>query len=142
MPSRDRVSARDHAITQALLMYGRQLKAEEPSTYTDHAAAERFIRRDANAYLFGVIFDQGIDYKRAWAAPYHLRRRLGHFNMKRLARTPIGTVRRAVRGARSGQALARFVNNMVHWLKGSARLLVRQYDGDAANIWRDCPDGR
>jgi uncharacterized HhH-GPD family protein len=138
MPLRSRPTAQERAVTEALLSYGRRLDAEDPPTYTDHAAAERFIRRNANAYLFGVIFDQGIDYKRAWAAPYHLRRRLGHFSMRRLAKTPVGTLRRAVRGAGGDAALARFVNKMPHWLKGAAGLLVRRYGGDATNIWRDC----
>jgi uncharacterized HhH-GPD family protein len=138
MTSSLRPSVRDRAITQALLAHGRRLQAAELSTYTDDPAAERFIRRNANAYLFGVIFDQGIDYRRAWAAPYRLRRRLGHLDMKRLAHTPLGTLRRAVRGANPGEALARFVNNMSRWLKGAANLLVRDYQGNAANIWRDC----
>jgi len=30
-----------------------------------------------NAWLFGVIFDQGIPYEKAWAAPYILKRRFG-----------------------------------------------------------------
>lgn len=70
--------------------------------YTSDRSANRLLRADDNAFLFGVIFDQGIAYERAWRAPYLLKGRLGHLSMKRLAKLPIAEVRTAVRGSHKG----------------------------------------
>jgi endonuclease III len=83
----------------------------------------------------GVIFDQGIPYERAWAAPHLLKQRLGHFSVRRIAATPMGELRRAVRQA---PALHRYVGKLPLWIKAAARKLVKEYDGDAANIWEGC----
>ncbi|MBS7649289.1 MAG: hypothetical protein QXU95_03415 [Candidatus Bathyarchaeia archaeon] len=36
-------------------------------------------------FLFGVIFDQGIPWKRAWKAPTGLEKRLKHLDIKRIS---------------------------------------------------------
>jgi uncharacterized HhH-GPD family protein len=106
--------------------------------YTSDPQANRLLRADNNAFLFGVIFDQGISYERAWRAPLELKRRLGHLSMKKLARMPIAEIERAVRGARKRKALHRFPAKMARWLKAAARKLVKECHGNAGVIWRDC----
>ena len=124
-------------ILKRLVQYGRELDyAAGP--YTTNRAADRFVCSDSNAWLFGVIFDQGIPYERAWEAPYILKRRLGHLNMRRIAKMQLSQLRKAVRGSAPGEALHRYVNNVPLWLKRAAAKLVRDYDGDASNIWGDC----
>jgi uncharacterized HhH-GPD family protein len=106
--------------------------------YTSDPDANRLLRADNNAFLFGVIFDQGISYERAWRAPLMLKRRLGHLNMKKLAGLPIVEIRMAVRGAKKGEALHRFPAKMARWLRAAARKLVGECHGNAGTIWRDC----
>lgn len=123
-------------VVAALLAYGRQ--PSSGSSYTNNRPAEAFVRRNDNAFLLGVIFDQGIPYEKAWEAPYLLKRRLGHFSMRRLAGSPIPEIRRALRGATEGEALQRFTTKVAWWLRAAARKLIKDYRGDAGNIWQDC----
>ena len=124
-------------IINRLLAYGVELNKEE-GIYTDHEAADLFVRTNPNAFLFGVIFDQGIPYQKAWQAPYLLKRRLGHFNVRKIARMPISRLRRVIRGNQPGEALHRYVNKLPNWLKGAAQKLVKEYQGKASKIWVDC----
>lgn len=124
-------------VARRLLDYGAEILKLEGS-YTDHKAADKFVRSNSNAFLFAVIFDQGIPYEKAWKAPYLLKHRLGHFDMRRLARMPISRLRRAVKGNRPGEALHRYVNKLPVWLKAAASKLVKEYDGDASTIWNEC----
>jgi uncharacterized HhH-GPD family protein len=130
------IDRRQRAVAERLLAYGRTSRGG--ATYTRHRTAERFIRDNDNAFLFGVIFDQGIPYERAWRAPYVLKQRLGHFSMRRIATSSVPALRRVLRGTTPGGALQRFTTKMAVWLRGSARLLVRDYAGDAGNVWNEC----
>src|SRR5688572_19945679 len=123
-------------IVARLVQMSRKELAE--GSYTDDKAADRFVCRNDNAWLFGILFDQGIKYERAWKAPYALKQRLGHFSIRRIARMPNATLRRAVKGKVDGQALHRYVRKLPLWLKEAAAKLVREYDGDASNIWNRC----
>ncbi len=124
-------------IVERLVQYGKELYKDSGS-YTDNRAADTFVRTNPNAWLFGVIFDQGIPYERAWAAPYALQGRLGHFNMLRIAEMPVDDLRRAVKGSAPGEALHRYVRKIPLWLKKTAAKLVKEYNSDASNIWREC----
>jgi endonuclease III len=124
-------------IVKRIIQYGKKLSERSYTDNTDKAA-DRFIRSNHNAWLFAVIFDQGISYQRAWTAPYTLKRRLGHFNIARIAKTPLVQIRKAVKGSAPGEALHRYVNKVPLWLKKAATKLVKEDRGDASNIWKDC----
>jgi uncharacterized HhH-GPD family protein len=124
-------------IVKRLVQYGKELY-NAAGSYTSNRAADRFVRSNSNAWLFGVIFDQGIPYERAWEAPYVLKQRLRHLNMRRIAKMPLGQLRKAVKGSAPGKALHRYVKKVPLWLKRAAAKLVKDYGGDALNIWRDC----
>lgn len=87
-------------------------------------------------FLFAVIFDQGIQAERAWAAPYFLMKRLGHFEMADIAKMEVSELTEVI--ARP-PALHRYVNNVSKWLKSAAQKIVFEFDGDAINIWNDSP---
>jgi len=125
------------AVVERLLRYGEKLSGED-GWYTDDPAADRFVRNNPNAWLFGVIFDQGDHFERAWKAPYLLKKRLGHFDMHRIARTSVGELQRKIRGQRPGEALLRYVRKMTLWVKRAAKKLVEEYGADASNIWKNC----
>jgi len=126
------VKMAERQVVESLLRFGR---SQHGGLYTPDRQADRFIRTNWNAWLIGVIFDQGIPAEKAWEAPYLLKQRLGHFNIRRLARTPVSDLRRVVRQA---PALHRYVGKLPAWIKVAARKLVKEYDGDAANIWKGC----
>jgi len=122
-------------IAQTLLNLGAKLRARPVQT---ESPAQRFVDENANAWLFGVIFDQQVLAENAWEAPYLLKRRLGHFNMRRIAHMPIADLRRAVAGGRNAKALHRYVKKVPVWLKEAATKIATEYRGNAANIWSDC----
>ncbi len=127
------ITLSERRIVERLLRFG--LSTRDGGSYTDNRPAERFFRTNWNARLVGVIFDQSIPYRKAWQAPYMLKRRLGHFNMKRIGATPVAELRRAIR---QRPALHRYVGKLPVWIKAAASKLVKEYGGEAANIWRGC----
>ncbi|MCE5191620.1 MAG: hypothetical protein LLG08_07675 [Actinomycetia bacterium] len=102
--------------------------------FTDDPAADAFVKRSAEAFLLGVLFTQGIAAERAWAAPYLLRERLGHFDLARIGSEP----ERVATAVAAPPALHRFVRTVPRWISSAARRLVSEYNGEAARIW---PDG-
>jgi uncharacterized HhH-GPD family protein len=133
-------SVEKEPVARELLAYERELVAryEKPGLviFTPNAAANRFVLENPNAFLFAVIFDQGIAAERAWAGPYLLSERLGHFDLGRMA--SMGPDEMAAVISRT-PALHRYINNVASWLTAAARKLIDEYQGDAGNIWGDEP---
>jgi hypothetical protein len=76
------------AVADALLPHGRALAASiggAAARFTPNAEANGMLHADPFAFLIAVINDQGILAERAWAIPFELRRRLGHFDPVRMA---------------------------------------------------------
>jgi uncharacterized HhH-GPD family protein len=101
--------------------------------------ANELLSRSALALLIAMLLDQQVPLERAFSAPRDLVNRLGHepsadelasFNPEALA---------AVFGERP--ALHRFPKAMAARTQELARLLVRDYDGDAASLWTTAPTG-
>lgn len=135
------VTASQAAVGEALLAYAKELWATTPQpavvvSFTPDDAANRFVLEVPNAFLAAVVFDYQMSAERAWAGPFWLSQRLGHFDMARLgAMDPAELASIMARPP----ALHRFNNNVARFLVTMARRVVREYDGDAANIWNDDP---
>ncbi|MCY3886873.1 MAG: hypothetical protein OXG19_04085 [Chloroflexi bacterium] len=126
------------AVAAALLQHGSTLKpgsAEDALDFTPNAEANELLRKDAFAFLTGVLFDQGIPAERAWIAPYLLQQRIGHLDPAQIASNP-EAVRRAIQ---MQPKLHRYVEKMPRWLVGAARRVGQDYRGDASAIWSDRP---
>ena len=139
-PTGPRTSALPPAVVRALLDYG---QAQAPAavgqvTFTPHPEANALIMDNPFAFLLAVIFDQGIPAERAWRAPYELMRRLGHLDPARMLADPEG-VRTAVA---QPPVLHRYREKLPGWLVAAARIVLRDYAGDAARIWNDHPTAR
>jgi uncharacterized HhH-GPD family protein len=96
-----------------------------------------FIKESPNAYLLGVIYNQGMSADHTWTIPEKLMSRLGHFDIYKIAETDI-EVLEEVFG--TTPALHRYKNTMASHTKRAAQLLVSKYGGNAQNIWNDKPD--
>jgi uncharacterized HhH-GPD family protein len=103
------------------------------------AEANALLDRDPLAVVVGLTLDQQITMEKAFTSPWVLAQRLGHeptateladFDPDALiaifARPP---------------ALHRFPKAMAARVQEVCRVLVDQYGGDAAALWRDVPDG-
>jgi uncharacterized HhH-GPD family protein len=101
--------------------------------------ANELLSRNALALLIAMLLDQQVPLERAFSAPRDLVRRLGHepsadelasFDPEALA---------AVFSERP--ALHRFPKAMAARTQDLARLVVADYDGDAASLWATAPSG-
>jgi uncharacterized HhH-GPD family protein len=123
------------SVARALRAYGDELAASGAAqvggAFTDDAVADAFIKSVPEAFLIGVLFTQGIPAERAWAGPYRLAMRLGHFDLLRIAAEP-ESVARAVAAP---PALHRFVRTLPGWIVAAARRLIEEYGGRAASVW-------
>jgi uncharacterized HhH-GPD family protein len=101
--------------------------------------ANELLSRNALALLIAMLLDQQVPLERAFSAPRDLVRRLGHeptaeelaaFDPEALA---------AVFSERP--ALHRFPKAMAARTQDLARLIVAEYDGDAAALWNTASSG-
>lgn len=127
------------ALGSALAEYGDELAregvAQVGGAFTDLAEADALVRSSPEAFLFAVLFTQGIPAERAWAGPYLLRDRLGHLDLARLA-----SERSAVDEAMGRRpALHRFKHTVAGWVSDAATRLLARYGGSASRIWDDEP---
>jgi uncharacterized HhH-GPD family protein len=101
--------------------------------------ANELLSRSPLALLVGMLLDQQVPLERAFSAPRDLVRRLGHEpTADELASfSPEGLV--AVFSERP--ALHRFPKAMAARTQDLARLIVSEYDGDAAAVWTTASSG-
>jgi uncharacterized HhH-GPD family protein len=101
--------------------------------------ANELLSRNALALLIAMLLDQQVPLERAFSAPRDLVKRLGHeptaeelasFDPEALA---------AVFSERP--ALHRFPRAMAGRAQELARIVVADYDGDAAALWMTAPSG-
>jgi uncharacterized HhH-GPD family protein len=126
--------SRRHELIEALLDFGRNLSASKVKgipSFTNDEDANSLVITDGFAFLLGIIFDQGIRAERAWAAPYELKRRLGHLDPRRILLEP-DAVAHAVQ---QPPMLHRFIEKIPQWIVAAARRVVDEYGGRAEAIW-------
>lgn len=110
---------------------------KEEGTFTGDVEADDYLRRDPNAALLGLLYDQRVRAEYAFTGPHRLRDRLGHLDLKRLAAMDPEALR--VLFAEK-PAVHRFTNKMADQTHAVARIVADAYDGDAANLWNDGVD--
>ena len=91
---------------------------------------------DPNAFLIGSIFDYQIPYRKAWEAPFKLKQRLKHLDVRVIARMEFEDLHQHVRGGPK-MSLHRFHKLLTKKVLSACTMLVTRYDGSAANIWPD-----
>lgn len=106
-------------------------------TLTGSAEDDDYLRRDANAALLGLLYDQRVRAEYAFTGPHRLRERLGHLDLRRIAAMALEDLR--TRFAEK-PAVHRFTNVMAEHTHAVAVLLTEHYDADAANLWNDGTD--
>jgi uncharacterized HhH-GPD family protein len=103
-------------------------------TLSDDPNADLFLAEDANALLLGVLYDSQLATRRAFAVPFRLKERLGHFDMARLAEPESAEVLEAFS---QKPALHRFPRKFAGLTGQVAAVVVSEYGGDAGRIWRE-----
>ena len=106
----------------------------EQGTFTGDVEADDYLRREANAALLGLLFDQRVRAEYAFTGPHRLRDRLGHLDMNKLAAMDLEALRQRFA---EKPAVHRFTNTMADYTHAIARILTDEYDGNAANLWNN-----
>jgi uncharacterized HhH-GPD family protein len=88
-----------------------------------------------NALLFSTIFNYQIKYQKALEAPFELALRLGHLDVRQLAKIRQKDLARHIRGDENAHSLHRFPDVVAGRLIAASKRLLRKYGGNAANIW-------
>lgn len=124
---------RDRLITQEMIRYyheRRELKDPDLEFLP-------FIARNPNAYLLGVIYNQGMSANYTWQIPEILKNRLGHLDIQIIANMDIDRLKNIFK---EKPTLHRYWRTMTIYTKHAAQLLVEKYDANAVNIWSDNPE--
>ena len=101
--------------------------------------ANELLSRNALALLIGMLLDQQIPFERAFSAPLDLARRLGHEpTAQELAGFDPGELTTIFS---ERPALHRFPKAMAGRVQIMARIIVEEYDGDAAALWTTASSG-
>lgn len=103
--------------------------------FTPDAEADGFVRSDGFAFLVAVICDEQVRFESAWNAPSELARRLGHWNLQRIA----AEVDEVEHVFRQPPALHRWVTKTALRVSSAAHKVLQEYGGDATRIWSDGP---
>jgi uncharacterized HhH-GPD family protein len=112
-------------------------RLQQEGTATKDLDADQLLRDDANAVLLGLLYDQRVLAETAFCGPLKLKRRLGHFEMRKIADHDPDAFKEVFA---ESPAVHRFVNKMADGTQTVARILADEYDGDAANLWNDGAD--
>jgi uncharacterized HhH-GPD family protein len=101
--------------------------------------ANELLTRNALALLVAMLLDQQVPLERAFSAPRDLVRRLGHEPSAEELATFDPEALAAVFSERP--ALHRFPKAMAARTQELAKLIVSEYDGDAAALWNTAQTG-
>jgi uncharacterized HhH-GPD family protein len=103
--------------------------------FTESDEANALIAQDPMALLIGFALDQQVSVQKAFSGPLVLRERLGALDAATVADADLEPV------FRERPAIHRFPGAMAQRVHDLAVHVRDVYDGDAARIWSDAPDG-
>jgi uncharacterized HhH-GPD family protein len=102
-------------------------------------AADQLLIDDPLALLIGMLLDQQVPMSWAFRGPASLAERLGGLDAGKIAAMSEDDV---VAAFRDKPALHRYPGSMGKRTYALCRVIVDEYDGDAANVWRGVEDPR
>lgn len=106
--------------------------------FTGDAAADQLLVDEPLALLIGFALDQQVTVQKAFSGPAELKRRLGHLDAARIAGMDPGEFDAVFR---ERPALHRFPGAMATKVQALCAAIARDFDNDAASVWREAPDG-
>jgi uncharacterized HhH-GPD family protein len=109
-----------------------------PIVWTQNEAANELLETDPLALLIGMVLDQQVKMEKAFGGPYELKQRLGHLDVRKIAAMDPDKLDKVFR---ERPALHRFPGNMARRVQAMCTVVVKDYGGDAASIWRDAGTG-
>ena len=109
----------------------------DEGTLTGEPDEDQFIRENPSAALLGLLYDQRVRAEYAFTGPKRLYDRLGHLDLKKIARMKPDKLKEVFSQA---PAVHRFVNKMADYTQEVCGVITSKYDGDALRLWNDDAD--
>lgn len=100
--------------------------------------ADKLLHDDPMALLLGMLFDQQVPMEWAFASPAKLKARLGHLDATKIAAMDPDAF---VAVCCEKPAIHRFPGSMGKRAQELCQVIAEDYDGDAANLWKDARSG-
>jgi uncharacterized HhH-GPD family protein len=113
------------------------MRAPERLCFTGNDEADRLLAQDPFALLVGFALDQQVTVPTAFAGPLKLRDRLGSIEPAEVAALEPDRLEAAFR---EKPAVHRFPGSMASRVHELARVVVSDYEGDAARVWTGASD--
>jgi uncharacterized HhH-GPD family protein len=104
------------------------------------AESKELYRQSPDAFLMAAILSKQIRGQQAYEVPCQLKQRMGHLDVRRIAKMRREELAGFLGPGRHGKALHRFYNTMSDQLIFDCTLIVENYEGCASNIWKDVRD--
>jgi uncharacterized HhH-GPD family protein len=106
--------------------------------YTGDSQADELLAREPLALIIGFILDQRVTVPKAFSGGHALAARMdGRLDARAVAAMPTADLELRFR---TPPAIHRFPNMMARRVQGMCAIVVRDYEGAAANIWADGAD--
>ncbi len=105
--------------------------------FTNDPEADRLIRSNPLAFLLGLLLDQQMPSRRAWAGPYALATRLDHLNIREIADMPPA---RLAAVCAEKPAIHRFPKTMAGRIQKLCQAILEKYGGEPTRIWKEASD--
>jgi uncharacterized HhH-GPD family protein len=102
-------------------------------------AADKVLTDSPFALLMGMMLDQQYPMEHAFRGPAKVLERLGSIDPRTIAEADPEEFARL---CAIPPAVHRFPGSMAARLQALAALVVEEYDGDAARLWQEAPDGK
>jgi endonuclease III len=88
-----------------------------------------------HAFVLACIMDRQIKAERAWEIPYKIYKEFGTFGIEELYNKSLNEIKNTFEKLK----LHRFNEIQAKFFHAAVQLIVKKYNGDAANIWNDNP---
>ena len=98
--------------------------------------AHKFLITNPLAFLIAIINAEAVSAEEFFSVPYRLRNLLGHLDPYRIGNMPSDELAQALRQCRG------LCRKIPRYVQHACLKIVKEYRGNAENIWNDCPKSR
>lgn len=138
--SKEILTAINRKVVEKLVDYGRGKRLLGSGSILlasgMQSEAHEFLITNPNAFLIGIINAEAVSAEAFFSVPYRLRNLLGHLNPDRIGKMPYDELVQALRKCRG------LCRKIPGYIQQGCRKIVKEYNGNAENIWIDFPTSR
>jgi len=115
-----------------LLEFGKEIRPRELFPVLQEEAA-LLVEDNPFAFALAAVLDRGTRSEIIWTVPYYLQQRIGDLSPELFVEMSVGDLERIFRGL---PVRPRYITDAPITVKDLSELVIREYGGDAAKIWK------